>query len=73
MTRRDACRLKAGDLIIYGDTHRQQDMLRTSFGLVQHVTPRGGVLVDRLRDDAETHTGVSEWTPYHHIIEKCKR
>jgi hypothetical protein len=72
MRKATALRLKPDDVILYGYTRDMRLMRRASYGIVRHVTPKGGVLVGRL-DDAEEKVTYEEWVPFFHIIEKVKR
>lgn len=79
MNKRDALRLKPGDIILYGDSmwsrlvDQHSDWQR---GEVIHVTPRGGIKVvhlgpasaDPAKKKKRQHVHV--WVPYHHVHSK---
>lgn len=64
MNKRDALRLKRGDVVRYGNSMWTRHIEKASEARVLFVTQNGGVRAF----DNNTHTMV--WIPYHFIIRK---
>jgi hypothetical protein len=76
MNKRDALRLKPGDLILYGSYQSFQRCIRTDgfhHGEVIYVTPNGGIKVEMLHPDGVTPKGANAWVPYNHVCKVTKR
>lgn len=76
MRKRDALRLKPGDVVGYANHMVTEKATAWGEGRVLHVTPKGGIRVEPLSSKNFTHDWRTErgvaaprWVPYHHIIE----
>lgn len=69
MNKRDALKLKPGDLVVFGAHVQSAKCIFRRLARVEFVTPRGGVRL-RCTDEAGNVTGTPEWIPYHLLI--CK-
>jgi len=82
MNKRDALKLKQGDLIAWGDSMRSAEVdggAGWRYGIVMAVTPKGGIRVRPVdfhhHHDAfpprgqreRLNTYSPEWVPYHHV------
>jgi len=78
MDKRSALRLKRGDLVHYGSSRRMCDHRWRRRGIVEKVTPAGGILVEIVPRDADDRPWwvrpwndwerVEEWTAYDHVF-----
>jgi len=67
MNKRDAIKLRPGDIVLYGPSMWSEQCIgRTREGTVKHVTPKGGILVVDVN-------GYEHWVPYHHVLEAMRR
>jgi hypothetical protein len=75
MTKRDALKLRHGDVICYGDNPLTAKHNTFRWGRVLHVTPKGGIRVacygagDDAPPSMERSIGF-DWVPYHHVSRK---
>jgi hypothetical protein len=72
MNKRDALRLKPGDIIMFGNSMWSEKVYSGAgprWGQVLQVTPKGGIRVELLKDYSNAPTGVLLWVPYHHVID----
>lgn len=60
MNKRDALRLKPGQLIAWADSMWTAKSKVYDEGTVLSVTPKGGIKV-------RNSSGRTEWVPYHHV------
>jgi hypothetical protein len=66
MNKRDVLRLKPGTTIEFSSDHGRHLYV----GIVEDVTPRGGVRVSHVRQAKFAHEPGSpfvQWVPYHHV------
>lgn len=70
MNKRDALRLKPGDLIVYEVPSAKVWDRYGGEAEVLTVTPNGGILVKDFHYDEEggRRIGPKHWVPYHHIV-----
>jgi hypothetical protein len=78
MEKREALRLRPGDLIHYGNCRRMCDHRWQRRGTVEKVTPGGGILVEIVPRDADDRPWWvrscndwdrgEEWVPYDHVF-----
>lgn len=66
-----AQQLEVGDRIAYGDHTQGQHCSFSREGEVVHVTPNGGILVNRVVEGKITSR--KAWVCYAHIFNKCNR
>ena len=73
MNKRDALRLVHGQTIVFGGSGRTALIGAWRKGVVEHVTPRGGIRV-RLVGYRRPEGGPAfEWVPYHHVHQGLSR
>lgn len=67
MNKRDALRLTPGTIIVFGNSQFTSKCTYFKEGIVKHVTPRGGILVDVIKHRGDRQPLYEKWVPYNHV------